>query len=85
MSKIVGQVPNASASPARRVLWTPTPERIERAAITRFARELPVKRVLMGVPIEQAVSRESLANPHALDWFVELGRQRMMQALVDSI
>ncbi len=35
--------------------------------------EVPVKRILMGTPPEQAVSRESLANPEALDYFVALG------------
>jgi acetoacetyl-CoA synthetase len=34
--------------------------------------ELPVKRILMGTPPEQAASRESLANPEALDVFVGL-------------
>ncbi len=34
--------------------------------------EVPVKRILMGVPAEEAASRESLANPEALDYFVEL-------------
>jgi acetoacetyl-CoA synthetase len=34
--------------------------------------EVPVKRILTGVPPEQAASRESLANPEALDYFVEL-------------
>ncbi len=34
--------------------------------------EVPVKRILMGTPAEQAASRDSLANPAALDWFVEL-------------
>ncbi len=34
--------------------------------------EVPVKRILMGTPAEQAASRDSLANPSALDWFVEL-------------
>ena len=34
--------------------------------------EVPVKRILMGVPPEQAVSRDSLANPEALDYFVTL-------------
>src|SRR3954466_3007848 len=34
--------------------------------------ELPVKRILMGTPPEQAASRDSLANPQALDPFVEL-------------
>jgi len=36
------------------------------------ALEVPVKRILMGTPPERAASRESLANPEALDWFVEL-------------
>ncbi len=34
--------------------------------------EVPVKRILMGTPPEQAASRDSLANPSALDYFVEL-------------
>jgi acetoacetyl-CoA synthetase len=36
------------------------------------ALEVPVKRILMGTPPEQAASRDSLADPEALDWFVEL-------------
>ncbi|MCW2983174.1 MAG: acetoacetate--CoA ligase [Conexibacter sp.] len=34
--------------------------------------EVPVKRILMGQPAEQAASRDSLANPAALDVFVEM-------------
>jgi len=34
--------------------------------------EVPVKRILTGTPPERAASRDSLANPEALDWFVEL-------------
>jgi acetoacetyl-CoA synthetase len=37
--------------------------------------EVPVKRILMGTPAEDAASRESLANPEALDYFVELARE----------
>jgi acetoacetyl-CoA synthetase len=36
------------------------------------ALEVPVKRILMGTPADQAASRESLANPEALDYFVRL-------------
>jgi acetoacetyl-CoA synthetase len=36
--------------------------------------EVPVKRILMGTPAEQAASRESLANPEALDYFVDLAK-----------
>ncbi len=38
--------------------------------------EVPVKRILMGVPIERVASRESLANPAALDVFVKLASSR---------
>jgi acetoacetyl-CoA synthetase len=34
--------------------------------------EVPVKRILMGAAPERAASRESLANPAALDYFVQL-------------
>jgi acetoacetyl-CoA synthetase len=35
--------------------------------------EVPVKRILTGTPPDRAASRESLANPAALDYFVRLG------------
>jgi acetoacetyl-CoA synthetase len=38
--------------------------------------EVPVKRILAGTPPEQAASRDSLANPEALDYFVELAAER---------
>ncbi len=38
--------------------------------------EVPVKRILSGVPAEKAASRESLANPAALDFFVRLGGEK---------
>jgi acetoacetyl-CoA synthetase len=37
--------------------------------------EVPVKRILMGTPPEQAASVESLANPRSLDYFVALARE----------
>ena len=37
--------------------------------------EVPVKRILMGTPADEAASRESLANPEALDYFVELSKE----------
>ena len=36
------------------------------------ALEVPVKRILTGTPPEQAASRDSLANPQSLDYFVDL-------------
>jgi acetoacetyl-CoA synthetase len=38
--------------------------------------EVPVKRILTGTPLDEAASRGSLANPHALDAFAELARER---------
>ena len=38
--------------------------------------EVPVKRILTGTPVERAASRESLANPAALDPFVELAAKQ---------
>ena len=37
--------------------------------------EVPVKRILTGTPVEKAASRDSLANPAALDYFVEMARR----------
>ena len=34
--------------------------------------EVPVKRLLMGAPADEVASRDSLANPEALDWFARL-------------
>jgi acetoacetyl-CoA synthetase len=38
--------------------------------------EVPVKRILMGQSPEQAASRDSLANPKALDYFVDMAAER---------
>ena len=40
------------------------------------ALEVPVKRILMGTAPERAASRESLANPAALDFFAALAAER---------
>jgi acetoacetyl-CoA synthetase len=66
---------------ARRVRESCSPRHIpdEVFAITDVPRtlsgkllEVPVKRILMGTPAEQAASRDSLANPAALDYFTDM-------------
>jgi acetoacetyl-CoA synthetase len=66
---------------ARRVRETCSPRHVpdEVFAIAEVPRtlsgkvlEVPVKRILMGTPPEKAASRDSLANPTALDYFAEL-------------
>jgi len=37
--------------------------------------EVPVKKILMGTPVEKAASRDSLANPAALDYFVAMAKR----------
>jgi acetoacetyl-CoA synthetase len=41
------------------------------ATLTGKKLEVPVRRILMGVPPEQAANRSALANPDALDFFIE--------------
>jgi acetoacetyl-CoA synthetase len=38
--------------------------------------EVPVKKILQGADPSKAASRDSLANPEALDWFVEFAGER---------
>jgi len=40
--------------------------------------EVPIKRLLMGRAVQEAASRDALANPLALDWFVEFARGRRL-------
>jgi acetoacetyl-CoA synthetase len=44
--------------------------------------ELPVKRILLGRPLEQAASRDSMSDPSALDWFVKFASTEMPARLV---
>ena len=45
--------------------------------------EIPVKRLLMGAQLEQVASRDSLANPEALEWFAH-ARAEILAALGSS-
>jgi acetoacetyl-CoA synthetase len=40
--------------------------------------ELPIKKLLLGQPIEKVVNRDAMANPGCLDWYVEFARARAM-------
>jgi acetoacetyl-CoA synthetase len=39
--------------------------------------ELPIKKLLLGQPIDKVVNREAMANPGCLDWYVNLARARV--------
>lgn len=38
--------------------------------------ELPIKKLLLGQPIEKVVNKDAMANPGCLDWYVALARSR---------
>jgi acetoacetyl-CoA synthetase len=38
--------------------------------------ELPIKKLLLGQPIEKVINREAMANPGCLAWYVDLAKQR---------
>jgi acetoacetyl-CoA synthetase len=39
--------------------------------------ELPIKKLLLGQPLEKVVNRDAMANPGCLDWYVALARERL--------
>jgi acetoacetyl-CoA synthetase len=36
--------------------------------------ELPIKKLLLGQPLEKVVNRDAMANPACLDWYVSFAR-----------
>jgi acetoacetyl-CoA synthetase len=38
--------------------------------------ELPIKKLLLGQPIDKVVNRDAMANPGCLDWYVALAQER---------
>ncbi|MBG6071485.1 MULTISPECIES: acetoacetate--CoA ligase [unclassified Polaromonas] len=41
--------------------------------------ELPIKKLLLGQPLEKVLNRDAMANPHCLDWYVGFAQQRLAQ------
>jgi acetoacetyl-CoA synthetase len=44
--------------------------------LTGKKQELPVKKLLLGQPLEKVVNKDAMANPASLDWFVQFAQQR---------
>lgn len=51
------------------------------ATLTGKKMEVPVRRILMGVPADRAANRNAMANPRALDFFEEYARTQTDYAL----
>jgi acetoacetyl-CoA synthetase len=41
--------------------------------------ELPIKKLMLGHPLEKVVNKEAMANPGCLDWYLQMA-QRHVQA-----
>ncbi len=39
--------------------------------------ELPIKKLLLGQPLEKVVNRDAMANPACLDWYVAFAARRL--------
>ena len=44
--------------------------------LTGKKQELPIKKLLLGQPIEKVVNKDAMANPGCLDWYVQFAAQR---------
>ena len=42
--------------------------------------ELPIKKLLLGQPLDKVVNREAMANPGCLDWYVAFAQSRQLPA-----
>jgi acetoacetyl-CoA synthetase len=43
--------------------------------------ELPIKKLMLGQPLEKVVNKDAMANPACLDWYVELSKRHLGKAL----
>jgi acetoacetyl-CoA synthetase len=39
--------------------------------------ELPIKKLLLGQPLEKVMNKDAMANPACLDWYVEFALKRL--------
>jgi acetoacetyl-CoA synthetase len=39
--------------------------------------ELPIKKLMLGQPLEKVVNKDAMANPGCLDWYVDLAKQHL--------
>jgi acetoacetyl-CoA synthetase len=46
--------------------------------------EVPVRKILMGLPVDEAARRDAMRNPESLDWFVNFERQVLNKGRLDS-
>jgi acetoacetyl-CoA synthetase len=42
--------------------------------------ELPIKKLMLGQPVEKVLNRDAMANPACLDWYIDLAKQHLANA-----
>jgi acetoacetyl-CoA synthetase len=42
--------------------------------------ELPIKKLMLGQPLETVVNKDAMANPGCLDWYVALAERHLAKA-----
>jgi len=42
--------------------------------------ELPIKKLMLGQPLEKVVNKDAMANPVCLDWYVDLAKRHLAKA-----
>ncbi|WP_291010728.1 acetoacetate--CoA ligase [Hydrogenophaga sp.] len=47
--------------------------------------ELPIKKLLLGQPMEKVINKEAMANPGCLDWYATFAAQRVLNRLQSDV
>ena len=42
--------------------------------------ELPIKKLLLGQPLEKVINKDAMANPECLDWYIEFARNSLKRS-----
>ena len=42
--------------------------------------ELPIKKMMLGQPLEKVVNKDAMANPACLDWYVDLAKKHLAKS-----
>jgi acetoacetyl-CoA synthetase len=43
--------------------------------------ELPIKKLMLGHPLEKVVNKEAMANPGCLDWYLEMAQRHLASSI----
>ena len=42
--------------------------------------ELPIKKLMLGQPLEKVVNKDAMANPACLEWYVDLAKKHLAKS-----